>query len=489
MIQGTGSGVGKSIITAALCRIFKDRGVKVAPFKAQNMALNSFVTRDNCEMGRAQVYQAEACGVEPDVRMNPILLKPSADNCSQVIIMGKPAGSRSAKNYYKDFECHREVVTQAYDSLASEYEVIVIEGAGSPAEINLQKWELVNMHMAAYAKAPVLIVGDIDRGGVFAWMKGTYDLVLDHYRPMIKGFLINKFRGDVSLLEPGIKTFEKIVNSKVLGVIPYFHHISVDEEDTMPHDLVSDASEKEYVTIGMVPVSHLSNFTDFIPLAHEKDVNLMFASHPLELEKCDCIIIPGSKSTISDAVILKQSGWFHKIQQLHLRGKIIVGICGGFQMLGQQICDPYAIESPQFQTQGINLLPLVSTIEKTKKLSQVCLSLQQTEIFPLSCSVRGYEIHMGKTEIIGSLSPLFHTSDISTGVCSDDCSIIGTYVHGFFDDDTARRAFINFLRLRKGLKPLNKGLSYHDYRQTQFENLANHVRQNCSMNEIYELIK
>lgn len=489
MIQGTGSGVGKSIITAAFCRIFKEMGLCVAPFKAQNMALNSFVTADDCEMGRAQVYQAEACGLAPDVRMNPILLKPSADNCSQVIIMGKPAGSRNAKNYYKDFERHREVVRQAYDSLASDYELIVIEGAGSPAEINLQKWEIVNMHMAAYAQSPVLIVGDIDKGGVFAWMKGTYDLVLDQYRPLIKGFLINKFRGDVSLLMPGIRDFENMVNSKVFGVIPYFHDVRVDEEDSLPRDLASHASEKEFVTLAMVPVSHMSNFTDFIPLGHEQDVNLIFASHPLELERCDCIIIPGSKSTAADAALLDQAGWFQKIRELHGRGKVIVGICGGFQMLGQQILDPFTIESPLTQLEGINLLPLISTMEKKKKLSQVILNLKNSEIFPHACTAKGYEIHMGTTEITGPVLPLFDTHDISAGVSSEDQSVIGTYVHGFFDDDSTRRAFINYLRMRKGLKPRENGLHYHAFREKQFDRLAEHVRENCDMEEIYELIR
>lgn len=486
MIQGTGSGVGKSIITAALCRIFKEEGFKAAPFKAQNMALNSFVTLDGHEMGRAQAYQAEACGLAPDVRMNPILLKPSADNLSQVIVMGKPWGSRNAASYYKDSKAYWEIVKQAYQSLASEFEVIVIEGAGSPAEINLQDREIVNMRMAEYAESPVVVVADIDRGGVFAWMKGTYDLVPDNHRCRIKGFLINKFRGDKKLLDPGIDMFEKLVPVEVLGVIPFFKSIQVDEEDSMFYRSKSYALTDDHVTIGIVPVPRLSNFTDFAPLFYEQDVKVLVASNPEDLEHCDCIILPGSKSTISDSLVLQERGWFDKIRSLYNRDRFVVGICGGFQMLGTSIHDPNQLEGKTRTINGIGLLPVQTTIEHTKVLRQVCLKLRKSEIFDKPCSVSGYEIHMGKTREENSVVPLFENDIGNSGIFAD--RVIGTYVHGFFDDDTARRVFLNFLRKRKGYAPLEHIFVYRNFREDQFAELSTLVRQNCNMEALFQMV-
>jgi len=456
MLQGTGSGVGKSIITAALCRIFKEEGLRVAPFKAQNMALNSFVTIEGHEMGRAQAYQAEACGLAPDVRMNPILLKPSADNLSQVVVMGKPWGNRNAVSYYKDYQVYWNVVKQAYQSLASEYEVIVIEGAGSPAEINLQDREIVNMRIAEYADAPVFIVADIDRGGVFAWMKGTYDLVPEIHRTRIKGFIINKFRGDKKLLDPGIDSFEKLVPVKVLGVIPFFKTIQVDEEDSLVYRTSSEPVACEFVTICIVPMPRLSNFTDFAPLFYEPDVKILVASNPEDLEQCDCIILPGSKSTISDALTLQKRGWFDRIRSLYERGRFVAGICGGFQMMGQAVHDPKQLEGLHRSISGMGILPVETTIEKTKVLKQVILTLRKSEIFNESFQISGYEIHMGKTLVAGSSSPLFENDDGNSGIFKGQA--LGTYVHGFFDEDRARRAFLNFLRKQKGYGPLEQGL-------------------------------
>ena len=486
MIQGTGSGVGKSIITAALCRIFKEEGLKVAPFKSQNMALNSFVTLDGHEMGRAQVYQAEACGLSPDVRMNPILLKPSADNLSQIIVMGKPMGNRNAASYYKDSQAYWEIVKQAYQSLASEFEVIVIEGAGSPAEINLQDREIVNMRMAEYAEAPVVVVADIDRGGVFAWMKGTYDLVPDNQRCRIKGFLINKFRGDKKLLDPAIAMFEKIVPVDVLGVIPFFKNIQVDEEDSMFYRSESHAASDEHVTIGIVPAPRLSNFTDFAPLFYEQDVQVLVASSPEDLEQCDCIILPGSKSTISDSLALQRQGWFDKIRSLYKRGRFVIGICGGFQMLGTSIHDPNQLEGKMKTVDGIGLLPVQTTIEHTKILRQVCLTLKKSEIFDKPCSVKGYEIHMGKTRKKDLVAPLFENDGGKSGIFTN--RVIGTYVHGFFDEDIARRVFLNFLRKRKGYTPMEHCFIYRNFREEQFVRLSTIVRQNCNMERIFRLV-
>lgn len=488
MIQGTGSGVGKSVLTAALCYLFKKQGIKVAPFKAQNMSLNSFATLDGLEMGRAQVYQAEACGLEPDVRMNPILLKPSADNCSQLILMGKPHSNHNAKNYYKLHQKHRAIAQKAYDSLAAEYDLIVLEGAGSPAEINLQKRDIVNMQMAEYADARVIIVGDIDKGGVFAWMKGTCDLIPLPYQSLINGFIINKFRGDYNLLKPGIKMFEKMVKQKVLGVIPYSHNLIVDEEDAVPANITTNSPLADNVIIGIIYLPHISNFTDFTPLAAEQDVSIIFARTPLELEQCDCIILPGSKATLSDANTLKQHGWFDKIQSLHKRGITIMGICGGYQMLGSKILDPSGLESEVHKIDGIGLLPIVSTIDNEKILRRVKYNLQKNEIFNTDCQICGYEIHMGKTEITDKLIPLVDSDDLSLCVISTNMQVIGTYFHGFFDDDTTRRAFINCLRRRKGLLTLTQQLNYASFRQEQFHNLAALVENNCDIKQLYALI-
>jgi adenosylcobyric acid synthase len=488
MVQGTGSGVGKSVLTAAFCRIFRDKGLRVAPFKAQNMALNSFVTEDGLEMGRAQVYQAEACGLAPDVRMNPVLLKPSADNCSQVILMGKPAGNRNAKDYYSRYKKHLDIVRKAYTDLAGDFDVIVIEGAGSPAEINLQATDLVNMQMAAFADAAVLIVGDIDKGGVFAWMKGTYDLIQEEHKKRVKGFLINKFRGDISLLEPGNRSFEAMTGVPILGVIPYFRDIRVDEEDAIPPDLTDITTDSEHINIGVVQIPHISNFTDFIPLAHEKDVHLHFARRPIELEACDVIILPGSKSTISDAAHLARYGFFETIKRLRKQGTFVVGICGGYQMLGDVIYDPDRIEGNIQKIKGVGLLPVETTIKKKKILRQGSYRIGNNTLFEAGYVVRGYEIHMGKTVVKGKATPVLDGADPGICLISKDKTVLGTYIHGFFDDDGIRRSFINYFKEKKGFPVDSEGLSYHSFRETQFERLARVVRDNCAMELIYQMV-
>lgn len=488
MIQGTGSGVGKSVLTAAFCRIFRDKGLRVAPFKAQNMALNSFVTEDGLEMGRAQAYQAEACGLAPDVRMNPILLKPSADNCSQVILMGKPAGNRDAKNYYSHYKRHLEIARRAYTDLAGDYDVIVIEGAGSPAEINLQATDIVNMQMAAFADASVLIVGDIDKGGVFAWMKGTYDLIQNEHKERVRGFLINKFRGDISLLEPGNRSFEAMTAVPILGVIPYFRDIRVDEEDAIPPDLIDITTDSEHIDIGVVQIPHISNFTDFIPLAHEKDVHLHFARHPIELEACDVIILPGSKSTISDAAYLAKYGFFEAIRRLRKQRTFVVGICGGYQMLGDVIYDPNRIEGSIQKIKGVAILPVETTIEKEKTLRQGLYRIGNDTLFEAGSVVRGYEIHMGKTVVKGEATPVLDGADPGMCLLSEDKTVLGTYIHGFFDDDRVRRSFINYFKEKKGFSVDKDGLSYHSFRETQFDRLTQVVRDNCAMELIYQMV-
>ena len=486
MIQGTGSGVGKSILVAAFGRVLKEMGMKVAPFKAQNMALNSFVTADGLEMGRAQAYQAEACGLQPDIRMNPVLLKPSADNSSQVIILGRPSGNRNAQDYYGRYHEHRKIVERTYDELASEYDVVVIEGAGSPAEINLQSRDLVNMKMADYARASVLIVGDIDRGGVFAWMKGTYDLIQNQYKPLVRGFLINKFRGDRTLLEPGIKMFEELAGVPVLGVLPYFRDIWVDEEDAIPfrdRDFVHDC---EKVVIGVIVPQRISNFTDFSALDQEPDVSLRFLRSPAEADFCDCLILPGSKATLADALFLSKQGWFERLKDACHKGAAIVGICGGYQMLGEKLFDPDGLESSLRAIDGLGLLPLETTIAPGKVLRQVCCRTCLSPVFPEDIQVAGYEIHMGRTEIKGPVRQLFDLPDATVGVMAENAPVLGTYVHGFFDEDAARDVFLNWLRQRKGLPPRETGFSYRLFREEQFSRLAALVREHCDLERILE---
>ena len=562
MIQGTGSGVGKSILVAAFGRIFKEMGFRVAPFKAQNMALNSAVTADGLEMGRAQSYQAEACGLLPDVRMNPILLKPSSDNLSQVILLGRTSGNSNASDYYSRYLKHRQIARNAYDELAAEYDLILIEGAGSPAEINLQPRDLVNMQMAHYAGARVLIVGDIDCGGVFAWMKGTYDLIEYAYKPLVHGFIINKFRGDRSLLEPGIGMFEQMINLPVLGVIPYFRGIRVDEEDSIPLQALARefTADPEQVIIGVIVPPHIANFTDFVPLELEPDVVLRFLRSPAEADLCDCLILPGSKATLADARYLSQGwqgqwqaqgqgraqggcqsreqgraqgqdhphgegqqsqghgqggkgqsqgpgqlqcqGWFHRVKSACDRGVAVVGICGGYQMLGEKLFDPYGVESDIKETEGLGLLPAMTTISLQKVLKQVNYRTLPSIVFPEALQVTGYEIHMGQTQVIdqtetidqtqtigqtqirGRVQPLFDAPDTAVGVMSEDRPVLGTYIHGIFDNDQARRSFINWLRQRKGLSPRPAGFSYQLFRQEQLDKLAAIVREHCDMERI-----
>jgi len=488
MFQGTGSGVGKSIIATALCRILAGQGLKVAPFKAQNMALNSFVTADGREMGRAQVYQAEACGLAPDVRMNPILLKPTGDSRSQVIVMGEPVDHYSARDYYTHHRRHLQVVREAFDSLASEYEVIVMEGAGSPAEINLQTTDIVNMNMAEYAASPVIVVGDIDRGGVFAWLKGTWDLVQEGHRELIRGFLINKFRGDVSLLEPGIRQFSEIVPVPVLGTMPWFNAIDVDQEDgCFVHSSGAEVPTDEALQICVVHLPRISNFTDFAPLAFEHDVELVFAASPGEADRSACIILPGTKATRDDLEWLELSGWSSFIRKQHENGVMICGICGGYQMLGMEVHDPAGIEGPAGSTGGLRLLPLITAMEGKKELCQTRVEIFMPPMINKKTLAQGYEIHMGRTRSTGNYMPIGPGTDQTTGAASPDLGVWGTYLHGIFSNDMFRREFLDFLRRKRGLRHVRRTRSWQAHRDRQFDALADWMQKSVDMKRLFRI--
>jgi len=472
MFQGTGSGVGKSMLVAAFCRVLWQKGFRVAPFKAQNMSLNSFVTLDGLEMGRAQAYQAEACGLLPDVRMNPILLKPTGDSQSQVILMGKPAGNLAARSYYSNYQDNLKVVRQAFDSLSRDFDLLVLEGAGSPAEINLQATDLVNMEMAAYAGAPVVIVGDIDRGGVFAWLKGTYDLVSERHRTRVSGFIINKFRGDMSLLSPGISKFQQIIPLPVFGVLPWFNDIVADQEDGVFVNAVSGKNHNGPLKITVVHLPRISNFTDFAPLAFERDVALSFAQRPEESSRCDCLIIPGTKNTRSDLEFLKDTGWDTTIHDRAKNGTIILGICGGYQILGIEVRDPDGVEGQPGSSSGLGLLPVVTEMYSKKSLSRTDITVELPPLFPDPLPVKGYEIHMGATRAEGSFIPLGPGLGADIGAVSENMVAIGIYIHGMFENDSLRRYFLDFLRTRQGLEPIKRVVSYSAFRKEQLDRLA-----------------
>lgn len=487
MFQGTGSGVGKSIVVAAFCRVLYQMGVRVAPFKAQNMALNSFVTPDGLEMGRAQVFQAEACGLKPDVRMNPILLKPQGDAQSQVVLMGKAAYNLSARLFYEYRDRHFTIAKEAYKSLAQDFDLVVIEGAGSPAEINLHSTDIVNMEMASYADAPVVIIGDIDRGGVFAWLKGTYDLVPDRHRSRIAGFLINKFRGDVSLLLPGIKQFNRIIALSFFGVLPWFHDITVDQEDGVYVQEMSSIHDAP-IKIAVIHLPRISNFTDFAPLLFEKDVSLSFVRRPSEVRDCDCIIIPGTKNTRADMDFLREYGWDVAIKRFLDKNIFIMGICGGYQILGEEIADPYGIEGQAGTSKGLGFLPVVTEMVGEKYLQHTTILLNAPPVFVGPIEVRGYEIHMGRTKALGPIAPLGADIGPEIGAIDIGRPVMGLYLHGFFENDLARRRFLDYLRIQKGLSPIGETSSYRAFRDIQFDRLADWFRNNVDMPRLLSLV-
>ena len=486
MLQGTSSNAGKSILTAAFCRILLQDGYSVAPFKSQNMSLNSFVTEEGGEMGRAQVVQAQACRIAADVRMNPILLKPNSDCGSQVIVLGKPVGNMDVDAYIHYKTDVFATVKETYDALAAEHDVMVLEGAGSPAEVNLKHHDIVNMRMARYAKSPVLLVGDIDRGGVFASFIGTMAVLAQWERALIAGFVINRFRGQSSLLQDAVEYLERYTGRPSLGLIPYIHTLGLPEEDSVsfknaPGIVLPGADDK--VEIALIDLPHISNFTDFDALRIEPDVQLRVVRSLQETGSPDAVIIPGSKNVIADLEYLKNSGLAEKIRELTGAGKTeIVGICGGFQMLGKAIADPDSIESKTKSISGLGLLPVATTLAREK-----ILQLVVTKHVPSGLTVKGYEIHHGQTNG-GGLADLFITKDGGvTGVQSANGLIWGTYLHGVFDADEFRRWFIDGLRKRRGRKPLGSIQAVYDI-DAALDRLADIVRENIQFSAIYRMM-
>ncbi len=485
MFQGTASNAGKSVLTAALCRILLQDGVRVAPFKAQNMSLNSFVTLDGLEMGRAQVVQAQAARLDPDVRMNPVLLKPNSDTGSQVIINGQAVGNMSVANYHKYKQTAMAAARRSYDQLASEYDVIVLEGAGSPGEVNLKKNDFVNMAMAEYAGSPVLLVGDIDRGGVYASFIGTMDVLDERERQLIAGFVVNRFRGDASLLEDAHRYVKEYTGRDVLGTIPYLHDLGLPEEDSVSFKAGLFDSEKpkgDSVDLALINLGHISNFTDLEPFLDEPDVHLRVVSTVEDLGNPDCIVLPGSKNVIDDLLQLKENGLFQAVLSQSQQGCEIVGICGGYQMLGKQVSDPGGIESSKQIVSGLGLLSIHTTFFDDKTLVR-----KKGVHLESGIDIHGYEIHHGQSP--SKHEPLLSFDDNSfCGTASENGLIWGTYLHGIFDADLFRRWFINRLRVRKKFEPINRTLAPYDL-EPAFDRLADCVRSTIDMDHIYRLLK
>lgn len=481
MIQGTMSDAGKSLLCTALCRIFTEDGWRVAPFKSQNMALNSYVTADGLEMGRAQVAQAQAAGKAPDVRMNPILLKPCSDTGSQVIVNGEVRGQMTAAEYFRMKKSLVPEILSAYNSLAAENDIIVIEGAGSPAEINLKAEDIVNMGLAKLVDAPVLLAGDIDRGGVFAQLYGTVALLEPAEQSRIKGLLINKFRGDTEILRPGLAMLEEKTGIPVVGVIPYLK-VDVDAEDSLSPCLVQKDALRP-VDIAVIRLPRISNFTDFAPLENHPMLGVRYVQSTEELGQPDLVILPGTKSTMADLLWLRQNGLEPAIQKLAARGTPVLGVCGGYQMLGQTLYDPDGCEGGG-QMRAMGLLPADTVFSARKTRTRV---QAKTLFAPLAkASLDAYEIHMGKTTVRGE--PFSRLENGETDGCING-NICGTYLHGLFDSGELTEKLASWLCGRKGIECAQyTPISHREYQEKQFALLAQDVRQALPMPEVYKIM-
>jgi adenosylcobyric acid synthase len=524
MFLGTGSDVGKSILTAAFCRILKQDGYRVAPFKAQNMALNSYITRDGGEMGRAQVVQAEAAGIEPHVDMNPVLLKPTSQMGSQVIVQGRVVGNFLARDYYQYKKDLLPVVRECFQRLAGDYDVVVLEGAGSAVELNLKEHDLVNLAMAEMADAPCILVGDIDRGGIFAALLGSFMLMTPAEQQRLIGFVVNKFRGDPGLFTSGVDILESRSGRPVFGVIPYFEHIALAEEDSVAlsrrlhagASAAEQASSVDALPIGVVRLPFISNYTDFECFEQEPGVDLAYFNRPEQVFRFAAVILPGSKNTLDDLAFLRRSGLADAILAFHKAGGTVVGLCGGYQMLGERILDPHGVESDLKELPGLGLLDMETEMKLDKITTQVeALTLpggwfetagdaesgqrQSGDSDAFSEPLYGYEIHMGVSRSAGACHPLFRivkrngqTAGELDGLVAPGGRVWGTYIHGVFDNDTFRREFLQRLRRQRGgggaATLSEEAFRYRDWKEEQYDHLAAHIRQHCDVAAIYRLM-
>jgi adenosylcobyric acid synthase len=488
MVQGTGSYVGKSITVTALCRIFARRGYRVAPFKAQNMALNSYVTADGGEIGRSTVEQALAAGIAPTVEMNPILLKPNSEVGSQVILLGKPIGNYAARDYWTLKPQLFDVVQTSLRKLLQDYEVVVIEGAGSPAEINLKAHDLVNMRVAKWAQAPVVLVGDVSLGGVFAWLYGTLALLPEEERALVRATLINKFRGDPQLLGDGLRQLERLTGIPVLGVVPDLGDTGIGEEDTVPINRFGDWSARDDVLrLGVVHYPYRSNFTDFDPFFREPGVEVRYLTDPALLERCHVIFLPGSKQTMADLHWLRQRGFEAAIRRRVEAGAFLIGLCGGYQMLGQRLEDPDGVESAQPEAPGLGWLPIATRFRPEKALYQVEAVAVQSGL-----PVRGYEIHMGTSTPLGPVEPLVRIRrrngravDLPDGAMAAGGRVWGCYVHGLFDEAGFRRHFLATVRAAFGLPAPEAAAQGRD---NPYDRLADAFERHIDMALLWKIV-
>ena len=483
MLAGTGSDVGKSIIAAAFCRIFLQDGYHPAPFKAQNMALNSYATPEGLEIGRAQAVQAEAAGVPCHTDMNPLLLKPSSDHTSQVVLNGRPIGNRNAYEYFRreGREELRKEVHAAFDRLAARYNPVVMEGAGSISEINLRDSDLVNLPMAMHAGADVILVADIDRGGVFASVYGSVMLLRPEERKHIKGILINKFRGDIRLFESGVKMLEDLCGVPVVGVVPYYKDIYIEEEDSVMLQTKNIRAGQGKVNVAVVLLRHLSNFTDFNVLERDPRVHLFYTNNTDELMKADIILLPGSKSTLSDLYELRRNGVAQAIVRAHREGATVMGICGGYQLMGREVCDPDHVEGEIERLPGLGLLPVSTRMQGEKVTRQVRFRFLED-----SAVCEGYEIHMGTTTPLADVpvSPLNHLADGREDGYFVDRTCMGTYVHGILDNPSV----IDYLLEPFSDKLKETAFDYKAFKEEQYDKLAAHVRKHVDLPLIYQIL-
>lgn len=491
MIQGTASSVGKSVLCAAFLRMMKQDGYTVAPFKAQNMALNSFVTRNGLEIGRAQAMQAQAAGMEPDVRMNPVLLKPTSDRRSQVIVDGRAIGTMTAMEYHQYKPALRQRIRQTYDALESTVDCVVIEGAGSPAEINLREGDIVNMSMAESADAPVILVGDINLGGVFASLLGTVMLLTDEERARVKGVIINKFRGDVKILEPGLRMLEERIHIPVIGVVPWMD-VELEDEDSVTERFLRQRGTGD-LDVAVVKLRHISNFTDFQSLALQPGVRVRYAQTARELESADLIVLPGTKNTIEDLLDLRRRGMDAAIVRHARRGGMVIGVCGGYQMLGRTLRDPGHVESRVPEVTGLDLLDMEVAFEAEKRTAQssgvvCCQSGWLREAAGLT--VDGYEIHAGRNSLGEAAVPWLKIGDRVDGVMNEGGNVLGSYLHGLFDDGQLFAVIAARIRRQKGVDTAQRQpVSLAQFREREFDRIADIVRASVDMDAVYRMVR